>query len=134
MSAAGRENHPVLSHKIHQKHHKMVASSRLFSRYFATVAGELGELAGVLSEAVVGFCGPSPSLIKARESGVILVCQPLSACIFCIAAAVWLSHWPDGVHCMYPALISAVWIWVARSGSIVRWPATAFPFLLLALE
>jgi hypothetical protein len=52
-----------------------------------------GWLAGALLEAVLG---PRPSLMMARESGTILVCQPLSACNFSIAAWVCASQWPLG--------------------------------------
>ena len=50
-------------------------------------------LAGELPEAVLG---PRPSLMMARESGTSLVCQPLSACSFSIAACVSASQWPLG--------------------------------------
>ncbi len=36
--------------------------------------------------------GPSPSLISARESGVIFDCQPLSVWYFTMAACVSASH------------------------------------------
>jgi len=48
-------------------------------------------LASGLPEAVLG---PRPSLMMARESGTSLVCQPLSACSFSIAAWVSASQWP----------------------------------------
>ena len=38
--------------------------------------------------------GPRPSLMSARASGVDLVCQPLSAWNFCMAAWVCASHAP----------------------------------------
>src|SRR6185437_1701409 len=41
--------------------------------------------------------GPRPSLMRARESGVILVCQPLSFWYFTIAACVSASHCPVGL-------------------------------------
>ena len=40
--------------------------------------------------------GPRPSLISARESGTSLVCHPLAAWSFSIAACVWVSQWPLG--------------------------------------
>ena len=51
--------------------------------------------------AVSGFSrplwsGPKPSLIKARESGVSLVCQPLSAWNLVIASLVDWSQTPVG--------------------------------------
>ena len=46
-----------------------------------------------VAEAVLG---PRPSLMMARESGTSLVCQPLSACSFSIAAWVSASQWPLG--------------------------------------
>ena len=43
--------------------------------------------------------GPRPSLMRARESGTILVCQPLSDCSFCMAAMLCASQepvaWPE---------------------------------------
>ena len=47
-----------------------------------------------------------------------MVCQPLSACSFCMAATVRESHAPVGSPVRYPCLMSADWIWVARSESI----------------
>ncbi len=44
----------------------------------------------------MGGSGPRPSLMRARESGTILVCQPLSDCSFCIAAMLCASHVPVG--------------------------------------
>src|SRR5277367_3409570 len=73
--------------------------------------------------------GPRPSMMMARESGVSLVCQPWSAWYLSMAASVWESHCPLGVPSRYFSRISALWISVARSGSIVRWPCGVWDFL-----
>lgn len=64
--------------------------------------------------------GPRPSLMIARESGMSLVCQPLSPWNFCMAASVSLSQWPLASPVRYPALVRAVWISVARTSSMAR--------------
>ena len=56
-------------------------------------AGVVSWLAIEFPEAVLG---PRPSLIMARESGTSLVCHPLSACSFSIAACVCVSQCPLG--------------------------------------
>jgi len=71
-----------------------------------------------LPEAVLD---PRPSLMMARESGTSFVCQPLSPCSFSIAAWVPASQWPLGSPERYPKRMRALWIWVARSSSMVRW-------------
>jgi len=50
----------------------------------------------VVELAMVSCWGPRPSLMRARESGVILVCQPLSAWSFSMAAADCASQTPEG--------------------------------------
>lgn len=66
--------------------------------------------------------GPSPSLMMARESGMILVCHPLSLWNFCMADSVCESQWPEGSPERYPDLTSEAWIWLARVSSMARWP------------
>ncbi len=54
------------------------------------------ESAPICAPCVPGCEGPSPSLMIARESGINLVCQPLSDWNFRMALSVAESQWPLG--------------------------------------
>ncbi len=71
-------------------------ASSIAERYCGSVCAIILADAAPVPVLGLGASGPRPSLIKARESGVTLLCHPLSDCSFCIAEIVFASHVPVG--------------------------------------